>query len=94
MPSPESEIEVSSPLDTQTGLPTAAKGEDRGAGGATDGTLPDDQGAGSPESDAGLAAGDDDAALHAVKRWSFVPAKQGDVAQVGWVSVPIDFKIH
>lgn len=36
----------------------------------------------------------DDAALHAVKRWSFVPAKQGDVAQVGWVSVPIDFKIH
>jgi len=36
----------------------------------------------------------DDAALAAVKRWSFVPAKQGDVAQVGWVSVPIDFKIH
>jgi periplasmic protein TonB len=36
----------------------------------------------------------DDAALNAVKRWSFVPAKQGDVAQVGWVSVPIDFKIH
>jgi protein TonB len=36
----------------------------------------------------------DDAALSAVKRWSFVPAKQGDVAQVGWVSVPIDFKIH
>lgn len=36
----------------------------------------------------------DDAALAAVKRWSFVPAKQGDVAQVGWVSVPIDFKIR
>jgi protein TonB len=36
----------------------------------------------------------DDAALNAVKRWSFVPAKQGDVAQDGWVSVPIDFKIH
>ena len=36
----------------------------------------------------------DDAALAAVKRWSFVPAKQGDVAQNGWVSVPIDFKIH
>ena len=36
----------------------------------------------------------DDAALSAVKRWSFVPAKQGDVAQGGWVSVPIDFKIH
>ncbi|MFP0196665.1 energy transducer TonB [Pseudomonas sp. PHC1] len=36
----------------------------------------------------------DDAALDAVKRWSFVPAKQGDVARDGWVSVPIDFKIH
>ena len=35
-----------------------------------------------------------DAALNAVKRWSCVPAKQGDVAQDGWVSVPIDFKIH
>ena len=36
----------------------------------------------------------DAAALAAVKRWSFVPAKQGDVAQVGWVSVPIDFKLR
>ena len=36
----------------------------------------------------------DDAALAAVKRWSFVPSKRGDVAQDGWVSVPIDFKIH
>lgn len=36
----------------------------------------------------------DDAALAAVKRWSFVPAKQGEVAQVGWVSVPIDFKLR
>ncbi|MDU9392483.1 energy transducer TonB [Pseudomonas sp. zfem002] len=36
----------------------------------------------------------DDAALAAVKRWSFVPAKQGDVPQEGWVSVPIDFKIR
>ncbi|MDD0975893.1 energy transducer TonB [Pseudomonas fontis] len=36
----------------------------------------------------------DDAALAAVKRWSFVPAKQGEVAQDGWVSVPIDFKIR
>ncbi|WP_207281794.1 energy transducer TonB [Pseudomonas sp. FW300-N2F2] len=35
----------------------------------------------------------DDAALAAVKRWSFVPAKQGDVTLDGWVSVPIDFKI-
>lgn len=36
----------------------------------------------------------DTAALAAVKRWSFVPAKQGDVAQSGWVSVPIDFKLR
>ncbi|PYC46117.1 energy transducer TonB [Pseudomonas soli] len=36
----------------------------------------------------------DAAALAAVKRWSFVPAKQGEVAQVGWVSVPIDFKLR
>ncbi|QHG67571.1 energy transducer TonB [Pseudomonas putida] len=36
----------------------------------------------------------DAAALAAVKRWSFVPAKQGDVAQAGWVSVPIDFKLR
>ncbi|MDH0630749.1 energy transducer TonB [Pseudomonas mosselii] len=36
----------------------------------------------------------DAAALAAVKRWSFVPAKQGDLAQVGWVSVPIDFKLR
>lgn len=35
----------------------------------------------------------DDAAVAAVKRWSFVPAKQGDVPQAGWVSVPIDFKL-
>ncbi len=36
----------------------------------------------------------DDAALAAVKRWSFVPAKQAEVAVDGWVSVPIEFKIH
>ncbi|WP_028693276.1 energy transducer TonB [Pseudomonas cremoricolorata] len=36
----------------------------------------------------------DAAAIAAVKRWSFVPAKQGDVAQAGWVSVPIDFKLR
>jgi protein TonB len=36
----------------------------------------------------------DDAAVAAVRRWSFVPAKQGDVAQAGWVSVPIDFKLQ
>ncbi|MNF14096.1 Gram-negative bacterial tonB protein [compost metagenome] len=36
----------------------------------------------------------DEAAIRAVKRWSFVPAKRGDVAQDGWVSVPIDFRLH
>lgn len=35
----------------------------------------------------------DEAALAAVKRWSFVPAKQGDTPVDGWVSVPIDFKL-
>ena len=35
----------------------------------------------------------DDAALAAVKRWSFVPAKQGNDPIDGWVSVPIDFKL-
>ncbi|KRP53735.1 energy transducer TonB [Pseudomonas synxantha] len=35
----------------------------------------------------------DDAARAAVKRWSFVPAKQGNDPIDGWVSVPIDFKI-
>ncbi len=33
----------------------------------------------------------DQAAVKAVKRWSFVPAKRGDKAEDGWVSVPIDF---
>lgn len=36
----------------------------------------------------------DEAAIQAVQRWSFVPAKRGDVTQEGWVSVPIDFKLH
>ncbi|WP_296250542.1 energy transducer TonB [Pseudomonas sp. UBA4194] len=36
----------------------------------------------------------DDAALAAVKRWSFVPAKQGNDPIDGWVSVPIDFKLR
>ena len=35
----------------------------------------------------------DSAAKDAVKRWSFVPAKQGNDPIDGWVSVPIDFKI-
>ncbi|BAN48744.1 energy transducer TonB [Metapseudomonas resinovorans] len=36
----------------------------------------------------------DEAAIRAVKRWTFVPAKQGEVARDGWVSVPIDFKLN
>ncbi|MDV7211236.1 energy transducer TonB, partial [Azotobacter beijerinckii] len=36
----------------------------------------------------------DEAAVKAVRRWSFVPAKRGEVAQDGWVSVPIDFKLN
>lgn len=35
----------------------------------------------------------DDAALAAVRRWSFVPAKRGDEAVDGWVNVPVDFKL-
>ena len=55
MPSPESEIEVSSPLDTQTGLPTAAKGDERAIDGPAD-TPPDDQSTSARESDAGDGA--------------------------------------
>lgn len=36
----------------------------------------------------------DQAAVRAVQRWSFVPAKRGDVPQEGWVSVPLDFKLN
>ncbi|WP_394561717.1 energy transducer TonB [Aquipseudomonas alcaligenes] len=36
----------------------------------------------------------DEAAVRAVKRWSFVPAKRGDVAQEGWVTVPLDFRLN
>ncbi|MDN7994108.1 energy transducer TonB, partial [Burkholderia orbicola] len=35
----------------------------------------------------------DSAAVAAVKRWTFVPAKRGDEAVDGWVNVPIDFKL-
>ncbi len=35
----------------------------------------------------------DNAALQAVKRWQFVPSKQGGNAIDGWVSVPIEFKM-
>lgn len=35
----------------------------------------------------------DTAAIQTVKRWSFVPARQGDLAIDSWVEVPIDFKL-
>ena len=35
----------------------------------------------------------DEAALRAVKRWSFVPAKRGEQAIDGWVTVPLDFRL-
>lgn len=35
----------------------------------------------------------DEAAVAAVKRWRFVPAKQGDQAITEWVLVPLNFKL-
>lgn len=35
----------------------------------------------------------DDAAIAAVRKWSFVPAKRGGEAVDGWVNVPIDFRL-
>lgn len=35
----------------------------------------------------------DEAAIAAVKRWRFVPAKQGDQAISEWVLVPLNFKL-
>jgi protein TonB len=35
----------------------------------------------------------DDAALKAVNKWSFVPAKRGDTPVDGWVTVPISFNL-
>jgi protein TonB len=35
----------------------------------------------------------DEAALAAVKRWRFIPAKQGDRAITEWVLVPLNFKL-
>lgn len=35
----------------------------------------------------------DEVAMEAVKRWRFVPAKQGDKAVESWVIIPIDFKL-
>jgi protein TonB len=36
----------------------------------------------------------DEAALDAVKKWRFVPAKRGDAAQASWVTVPIEFQLE
>jgi len=36
----------------------------------------------------------DDAALAAVKRWQFVPAKRGNQSIEGWVIVPVSFKLR
>ncbi len=35
----------------------------------------------------------DAAAAQAVRRWTFVPAKRGDLAEDGWVSVPVGFSL-
>lgn len=35
----------------------------------------------------------DDAALAAVERWSFVPARRGDQAIAAWVEVPVRFRL-
>jgi protein TonB len=36
----------------------------------------------------------DDEAIRTVKLWLFTPAKQGDTAVDGWVTVPIDFSLE
>ncbi|MGE8499789.1 MAG: energy transducer TonB [Pseudomonas sp.] len=36
----------------------------------------------------------DEAAVNAVKRWSFVPAKRGEQTIAGWVSVPLEFRLN
>lgn len=36
----------------------------------------------------------DQAALEAVRKWRFVPAKRGPVAVVAWVEVPVTFKLE
>lgn len=36
----------------------------------------------------------DAAAVQAVQKWTFVPAKQGDRTLDGWVTVPIDFRLN
>jgi protein TonB len=36
----------------------------------------------------------DQAAIETVKRWRFVPARQGDQAVAAWVLVPIAFSLE
>jgi len=36
----------------------------------------------------------DQAALDTVKRWRFVPARQGDQSVAAWVVVPISFSLE
>jgi protein TonB len=36
----------------------------------------------------------DEAAIQAVRGWSFVPSRQGGVPISGWVSVPIVFRLQ
>jgi protein TonB len=36
----------------------------------------------------------DDAALDAVRRWKFVPAKRGSEPVAAWVLIPISFKLE
>lgn len=36
----------------------------------------------------------DQAAISAVRKWRFVPAKRGDTAMTAWVEVPITFKLE
>jgi protein TonB len=36
----------------------------------------------------------DRAAVDAVRKWRFVPAKRGDTALTAWVEVPITFKLE
>lgn len=35
----------------------------------------------------------DQAALQAVTKWHFTPAKRGEQAIAGWVDIPIEFKL-
>ncbi|MDM7462289.1 MAG: energy transducer TonB [Tepidimonas taiwanensis] len=36
----------------------------------------------------------DEAAIEAVRRWRFAPARQGDTAVAAWVRVPIAFRLE